>query len=234
MTASQPDEIEVEDQLERRIRKPVDLLRCVLSCIGIVALAVAGVAASATMSGVQTDIVGASRRLPHALLVVVPPLALFALLILPVAMAVQLLVRRQFRRLAEAVATGVLAAAVTAVASDLLTRPAASRLYDAIIMARPGTSHAAALDPYLAGLVAYATMVGLAGRPYWRNALWAAIAVYVDRARGSVAHLRADLADHGARQAARSAWPSGTSRARRRSGPAPWRSRARWPPSACR
>ena len=178
MTAPQPGEIEVQDQLERRIRKPVDLLRCVLSCIGIVALAVAGIAASATMSGVETDIVGASRRLPHALLVVAPPLALFALLILPVAMAVQLLVRRQFRRLAEAAATGVLAVVLTAVANDLLMRPAASRLYDAIIMARPGTSHAAALDPYLAGLVAYATMVGLVGRPYWRNALWAAIAVY--------------------------------------------------------
>ena len=178
MTAPQPGEIEVDDQLERRIRKPVDLLRCVLSCIGIVALAVAGIAASATTSGVETDIVGASRRLPHALLVVIAPLALFALLILPVAMAVQLLVRRQFRRLAEAAATGVLAAVVTAVANDLLMRPAASRLYDAIIMARPGTGHAAALDPYLAGLVAYATMVGLAGLPYWRNALWAAIAVY--------------------------------------------------------
>ncbi len=178
MTAPQPGEIAVEDQLERRIRKPVDLLRCVLSCFGVVALVVAGVAASATTSGVETDIVGASRRLPHALLVVVSPLVLFALLILPVAMAVQLLVRRQFRRLAEAVATGVLAVVVTAVASDLLTRPAASRLYYAIIMARPGTSHAAALDPYLAGLVAYATMVGLGGRPYWRNALWAAIAVY--------------------------------------------------------
>jgi uncharacterized membrane protein YbhN (UPF0104 family) len=178
VTATQPREIEVEDQLERRIRKPADLLRCVLACTGIVALAVAGVAAGATTSGAQTDIAGASRRLPHPLLVVIPPLALFALFILPVAMAVQVLVRRQFRRLAEAAATGVLAAAVTAVASDLLTRPAAGRLYYAIIMARPGTSHAAALDPYLAGLVAYATMVGLAGWPYWRNALWAAIAVY--------------------------------------------------------
>ena len=178
MTAPLPGEIAVEDQLERRIRKPLDLLRCVLSCIEVVALAVVGVAASATTSGVESDIVGASRRLPHALLVVVPPLALFALLILPVAMAVQLLIRRQFRRLGEAVATGVLAAAVTAVINDLLTRPTASRLYYAIIMAHPGTSHAAALDPYLAGLVAYATMVGLAGRPYWRNALWAAITVY--------------------------------------------------------
>ena len=178
MTAPQPGEIAVEDQLERRIRKPADLLRCMLSCIGVVALVVAGVAASATMSGVETDIGGAARRLPHALVVVASPVALFALLILPVAMAVQLLVRRQFRRLGEAVATGVVAAAVTAVINDLLTRPAASRLYYAIIMAHPGTSHAAALDPYLAGLVAYATMVGLAGRPYWRNALWAAIAVY--------------------------------------------------------
>ena len=72
MTVPQPGGIEVEDQLERRIRKPVDLLRCVLSCIEIVALAVAGVAASATTAGVETDIVNASRRLPHALLVVAP------------------------------------------------------------------------------------------------------------------------------------------------------------------
>ena len=106
MTASGAGEIEVEDQLERRIRKPVDLLRCVVCCIEIVVLAVAAVAAGATT---ETDFVGVSRRLPHALLVVASPLALFALFILPVAMAVQLLVRRQFRRLAEAVATGVLA-----------------------------------------------------------------------------------------------------------------------------
>ncbi len=72
----------------------------------------------------------------------------------------------------------VLAAVVTAAANGLLTRPFASRLYYAVIMARPGTSHAAALDPYLAALVAYAAMVGLAGRAYWRNALWAAIGVY--------------------------------------------------------
>ncbi|MGH3196531.1 MAG: flippase-like domain-containing protein [Streptosporangiaceae bacterium] len=178
MTPQPPDEIQIEDQLERRIRKPVDLLRCVLSCVEVVALAVAGLAASATTDGVEHDIVAASGRLPQTLRVVAPRLALVALIILPVALAVQLLARRQWRRLAEAVATGVLAAAVTAVANDLLSRGAGTRLYDAIIMARPGTSHAAALDPYLAGLVAYATMVGLVGRPAWRKALWAAVGVY--------------------------------------------------------
>ena len=182
MTSPRPAEIEVEDRLERRIRKPVDLLRCTLSCIEIVALALAGVAASATTAAVQADIVGATRQVPASLLQVARPLALIALFILPAALAVQLLARRQFRRLAESVATGVLAAGVTQIVNVLLSREPASRLYDAITMARPGTSQVAsyvpALDPALAGLVAYATMVGLVGRPAWRNALWVAVGVY--------------------------------------------------------
>jgi glycosyltransferase 2 family protein len=178
VTPTQPGGIQVEDQLERRIRKPVDLLRCVLACTEIVALALAGVALSATTAGVETDIVDGSDHLPHELRVVAPNLALIALFILPVALAIQLLVRRQVRRLAEAVATGLLAAAVVVVANELLSRGVGNRLYDAIIMAHPGASHARALDPYLAALVAYATMVGLVGRPYWRNALWIAVGVY--------------------------------------------------------
>ena len=173
-----PAAIQVTDQLERRIRKPIDGLRCVMSCIWILVLAVAAVAAAATTTGVETDIVGASRRLPHALLVVAPPIALFALLILPVALAVSQLVRRQVRHLTEALATGLLAGAAAEVANILLSDPAAARLYDAIIMSHPGVSHVDALDPYLAGLVAYATMIGLAGRPAWRNALGLAIGVY--------------------------------------------------------
>ena len=60
----------------------------------------------------------------------------------------------------------------------LLRQPAAARLYDAIIMSRPGASNVAALDPKLAGLVAYATMISLVGRTSWRNALWVAVGVY--------------------------------------------------------
>jgi uncharacterized protein (TIRG00374 family) len=182
VTSAQPGEIQIEDRLERRIRKPVDLLRCTLSCIEIVALALAGLAASATTAAVQADITGATRQIPASLLDVARPLSYIALFILPAALAVQLLARRQFRRLAESVATGALAAAVTAIANELLSQEPASRLYDAITMARPGTSHVAghilALDPALAGLVAYATMVGLVGRPAWRNALWVAVGVY--------------------------------------------------------
>jgi glycosyltransferase 2 family protein len=175
---TQQPTLQVTDDLERRIRKPVDALRCIMSCLWIVVLGVAAVAASATTTGVETDIVGASRRLPRALLVVAPPIALFALLILPVGLAVTLLFRRQVRLLAEALATGLLAGAAAEVINIVLSRPAASRLYYAIIMSHPGARHVNALDQYLAGLVAYATMIGLAGRPAWRNALGLAIGVY--------------------------------------------------------
>src|SRR5579871_3539107 len=146
----QPGAIQVTDRLERRIRKPIDLLRCTTSFIEIVILAVAAVA---TTTGVETDLTGASARLPHALLTVAPPLALFALLILPIALAVRQVVRRQVQRLAEAVATGVLAGVVAAVANTVLLRSFAERLYDA-------------------------TIFGLSGRPGWRNALSLAVGVY--------------------------------------------------------
>ncbi len=173
-----PSAIHVDDELERRIRKPVDALRCVVSCAWIVVLGLAAVAASATTNGVETDIVGASQRVPHPLLVVVPQIVLFALLILPVALAISQLVRRQVRRLVEAVATGLVAGAAAEVVNVLLPRPGGSRLYYAIIMSNPSGPRVDALDPYLCGLVAYATMIGLTGRPGWRNALGLVVGVY--------------------------------------------------------
>ncbi len=176
MTQSQA--IQVDDQPDRRIHKPADALRFAATCLWIIVLAVAAVAASATTSGAETDIVGASKKLPPAILTVAPPLALFALLILPLGIAVAQLARRQVPRLVEAAATGVLAGLLVQVANIVLARREARRLYDAIIMAHPHLSHTDAMDPYLAGLVAYTTIIGLAGRTGWRNAFGLAIGVY--------------------------------------------------------
>ena len=181
MTVPQPNprpDVFVEDDLERRIRKPVDLLRCIVSGIEVTALALAGVAARATTIGVETDIVGASNRLPHSLLKAAPPLALLALALLPVALAISLLVHRQPRRLAEAAATGVLAIAVTVAADAVLRHSAFTVLDDALVVPRSGASHKTALDGYLAGLAAYTTMIGFSGRPRWRNALWLIVGSY--------------------------------------------------------
>jgi glycosyltransferase 2 family protein len=169
----------VTDRLEHRIRKPADLLRCIAASITVVVLAALGIGASATTSGVETNIVEVSRSVPHALLATARPLVLFAVLILPVALAIRQLVRRQSRGLAEAAATGFLTGAAVTAADYLLRRQhAAARLYDAITMSPPGSSHLTALDAYLAGLVAFTTVIGLSRRPRWQTALWLLIGVY--------------------------------------------------------
>jgi len=173
--ALRPPPVLVEDHREHRIRKPADLLRCIACIAGIVVLAALGIVASATADGVETNIVEVSKSVPQALLEAARPLALFALLLLSVALAIRQIVRRQPRALAEAVATGIVTAAVVAAANALLRRRFAGRLYDAITM----SLHVPALDGYLAALVAYAAVLGLSGRQArWRTAMWFLICVY--------------------------------------------------------
>ena len=177
----------VEDDLARRIRRPGDLLRCAAACFGIAVLVAAGLLAKATTTGVETDVVGASRRLTGEVLSTLRVLAILVLVLLPVALAARQLVRRQPRRLAEAVATGVATAVVVGLTGLALRSGIGDQLYRAIAMSSPGASHFALLDGYLAGLVAYTTIIDLGGRPRWRNALWLTLAVY---AVASLATLR--------------------------------------------
>ncbi|MGH3157973.1 MAG: hypothetical protein ACRDNF_15545, partial [Streptosporangiaceae bacterium] len=178
VTARRPRAILVEDHLERRIRKPVDLLRFVVSGVGVVLLGLLGIVASATTTGVETDIVDFSRRMPYTAFATARSLVLFALLILPVALAVRQLVRRQGQRLWEAALTGLLTFVAVSVADALLRHGAATQLYDAIVMAKPGTSHMTALDGYLAGLAAFTTMIGLSGRHRWQVTMWLVVCGY--------------------------------------------------------
>ena len=99
-------------------------------------------------------------------------------MLLPIALAVRQLLRRQPRRLGEALLTGLLTVIVLGFANGLLRSGGGTQLYDAITMSRPGASHIAALDAYLAGLAAYATIIDLSAWPRWRNALWLAFGVY--------------------------------------------------------
>ena len=177
----------VEDHLARRIRRPGDLLRCAAACLGVAVLVAAGLLAKATTHGVETDVVDASRRLPGEVLSTLRVLAILVLVLLPVALAIRQLVRRQSRRLAEAVATGGATTIVVGLTGLALRSGIGDQLYRAIAMSSPGASHFALLDGYLAGLVAYTTIIDLSGRPRWRNALWLTLGVY---AVASLASLR--------------------------------------------
>ena len=126
----------------------------------------------ATAIAVEDDIVAASNHLGGALIRTLHSLALAALFVLPVALAISLIVSRQFRRLAEALVIGLIAAGVTAACNAILSLAGLADLYHAL-------AHAgSALDADLAGLAGYLTVIGMTGRPRWRTWFWLAITFY--------------------------------------------------------
>lgn len=170
----------VDDDLEPRVRIPADLVRCVIAVVEFAILVGIGLLASATATGVEFDLVHASKRLPVSLLQLIGYAGNLALLILPIALAIRLLVVRQYRRLGEAVVTGGIAVGVVALVNLLLNQSALRPLHIALHTTTAGVTgrHEATLDGYLAGLVAYMTAVGLRGRAHWRTAFLTAIGFY--------------------------------------------------------
>src|SRR5215475_14020651 len=122
----------IEDHLEPRVRIPADLLRCVIAVIEIGLLVGLAILASATATGVDVDVVGASQRLPAALLHLISIVGNLALPILPLALAIRLGLFRQFRRLAEAAVTGGITVGVVAIANLALNVPALNGMHAAL------------------------------------------------------------------------------------------------------
>lgn len=164
----------VEDELEPRIRRPSDLLRCVTACIEIVLLVGIGLLGKAAATGVETDVVRASERVARNFISPLHTIAFVALVAIPVALAVRLIIISQIRRLGEAVVIGLVAAGATVACNVILSLAGLADLYKAL--ARVGSpAGATLLDIYLAALVAYLTVIGLTGRPRWRT--WSALAI---------------------------------------------------------
>ena len=167
----------MEDELETRIRLPTDLLRSLTAWIEIALLLGLGLLARATTTGVDLDVIGASQHLARGLVTPLHSLAFVALLVLPVALAIRLVMIGQLRRLAEAVTIGLLAGGVTVACNVILRLSSLIQAYDALT--RTGAPHGSAvLDPYLTGLAAYLTVIGMSGRQRWRTWFWLAIGFY--------------------------------------------------------
>ena len=167
----------VEDQLEPRIRMPTDLLRCFTACLEIALLVGIARLAKATATGVEVDVVGVSEHLARGLVAPLHTIAFLALLGLPIALAIRLVVIGQLRRLVEATVIGLIAGGAAAACSALLRLGSLDQFYRALV--RVGThGGASVLDPYLTALAAYLTVIGMSGRPRWRTWFWLAISFY--------------------------------------------------------
>ena len=160
----------VEDQLEPRIRIPSDLLRCFISILEVALLVGLALLATNTSAALEQDV---SKHLPRELVAPLHTVAFIALLVLPLALAVRQVVIGQLRQFVEALVIGLIAAGVAIGCAELLRLSSLNDLYQALV--RSGSPGVTALDPYLAALAAYLTVIGLSGRPRWRT--WFALAI---------------------------------------------------------
>ncbi|MCX5376011.1 lysylphosphatidylglycerol synthase transmembrane domain-containing protein [Streptomyces sp. NBC_00091] len=173
-TPTAADRVEVDEPLlAARVHRPSDLVRLLAGILGIAV--VLGIAAFAhgTTAGLAQDIKQGTGQAPDLLIKVAGLVSSIAVLLVPVAFAIERLIKRDGLRIADGVLAAVLAHGVT-LATDLWVSQAAPDTIREALTRATGTA-GASTDPvhgYLAPVIAYMTAVGMTRRPRWRVALW--------------------------------------------------------------
>ncbi|MFE9763358.1 lysylphosphatidylglycerol synthase domain-containing protein [Streptomyces sp. NPDC005808] len=169
------DEVEGDEPLlPARVHRPSDLMRLLVGILAIVLLLAIAAFAHGTTSGLEQDINKGTGQAPDLLIKIAGLASSIAILLVPVAFAIERLIKRDGLRIADGVLAAVLAHGVT-LATDLwVAKAAPDSIKEALTQPSPGDIHALT-DPvhgYLAPVIAYMTAVGMSRRPRWRAVLW--------------------------------------------------------------
>ncbi|MFF5028921.1 lysylphosphatidylglycerol synthase domain-containing protein [Streptomyces collinus] len=163
-----------EPLLPARVHRPSDLMRLLVGVLAVVVLLAIAAFAHGTTSGLEQDINKGTGQAPDLLIKIAGLASSIAILLVPVAFAIERLIKRDGLRIADGVLAAVLAHGVT-LATDLwVARAAPNSIQEALTQPSPGDIHALT-DPvhgYLAPVIAYMTAVGMSRRPRWRAVLW--------------------------------------------------------------
>ncbi|MEU5123336.1 lysylphosphatidylglycerol synthase domain-containing protein [Streptomyces asoensis] len=169
------DEVEGDEPLlPARVHRPSDLMRLLVGVLAVMLLLGIAAFAHGTTSGLEQDINKGTGQAPDLLIKIAGLASSIAILLVPVAFAIERLIKRDGLRIADGVLAAVLAHGVT-LATDLwVAKGAPDSIQEALTQPSPGDIHALT-DPvhgYLAPVIAYMTAVGMSRRPRWRSVLW--------------------------------------------------------------
>ncbi|WP_192583191.1 lysylphosphatidylglycerol synthase transmembrane domain-containing protein [Streptomyces albicerus] len=163
-----------EPLLPARVHRPSDLMRLLVGILAVAVLLAIAAFAHGTTSGLAQDINKGTDEAPDLLIKIAGLASSIAILLVPVAFAIERLIKRDGLRIADGVLAAVLAHGVT-LATDLwVAKAAPDSIQKALTQPSPGDIHALT-DPvhgYLAPVIAYMTAVGMSRRPRWRAVLW--------------------------------------------------------------
>ncbi|MFD5713357.1 lysylphosphatidylglycerol synthase domain-containing protein [Streptomyces pharetrae] len=169
------DEVEGDEPLlPARVHRPSDLMRLLVGVLAVAVLLAIAAFAHGTTSGLEQDITKGTGQAPDLLIKIAGLASSIAILLVPVAFAIERLIKRDGLRIADGVLAAVLAHGVT-LATDLwVAKAAPDSIQEALTQPSPGDINALT-DPvhgYLAPVIAYMTAVGMSRRPRWRAVLW--------------------------------------------------------------
>nr|WP_307721125.1 MULTISPECIES: lysylphosphatidylglycerol synthase transmembrane domain-containing protein [Streptomyces] len=171
------EQLEVDEPiLAARVHRPSDLVRVLLGLLFIAVVLAIATFAIGTTKGLEEDIGDAAGSAPRLVIDFTGMVSAIAVLIVPVAFAVERLIRRDGLRIADGVLAAVLAHGVSLSFSLWVARFAPLELQDALTTRAPGgIGTTDAVHAYLAPVIAYMTAVGMAHRPRWRVLMWAVL-----------------------------------------------------------
>lgn len=170
-----------EGAFRSRLRRPRDIFGTFLSLLVAGTIVTVSYAAEATTRALDSDLQSVQGQLPALVALLVNTLAGLGLIVLPLAAAINLLLRRRGRQLMEAILAMTTATIVLAVISTLVTSYASDRLNIALTGTVSGGNLTYPANPMLGGLVAFVTTARLMSRPRWNviSALVIASAAFV-------------------------------------------------------
>ncbi|MEJ8637264.1 lysylphosphatidylglycerol synthase domain-containing protein [Streptomyces sp. MS2.AVA.5] len=161
-----------EPLLAARVHRPSDLMRLLIGILLIAVVLAVAAFAHGTTSGLEQDINKGTGQAPDLLVKIAGLVSSIAVLLVPVAFAIERLIKRDGLRIADGVLAAVLAHGVT-LATDLwVARGAPGTLQDALTQTQTDGGLTDPVHGYLAPVIAYMTAVGMTRRPRWRVVLW--------------------------------------------------------------
>lgn len=161
-----------EPSLPRRIRRPADAIRFLLS-VGIVSL-ILGLAhvARGTTTGLASDITHGTEQAPHLLMTLGSFASGVGVLAVPVAFGIDRLLHRDGLRIAIGVLAAVVAFGVSLTVDSYATAAGMRDLAWYLTWQRHGGWFPGPAHVDITPVIAYVTAVRLGGRPRWQAATW--------------------------------------------------------------
>jgi uncharacterized protein (TIRG00374 family) len=165
-----------EPLLAARVHRPADLIRFLAGLLAVIAIFVVTAIAHNTTSGLEDDILAGTDKIPRFLITFTGFASSAAVLVVPLAFAVERLIKRDGLRVADGVLAAVLAHGLSLGIDLWVAKAAPDSITQALATVTPGST--TLTDPvhgYLAPVIAYMTAVGMQSRPRWRIALWVVV-----------------------------------------------------------